>query len=381
MAVLTDEQEELATAVRELAADHCAEQRVRDTAASPSGRDDSLWEQLIGLGMVRLAVPEDIGGQGGGVADLAVALEGLGAALACVPLLSSSIALAVLERATAVGAAESAAPLLARQASGESRGTVAAAEREAGWNPANPATRAVLDASGGARVNGTKVHVLDAVGADDHLVLASDDTSGAHVLVAVGSAAPGITVAGVDGLDPTRRISSLTLNDASGTVVATGEHAGAAVGHGLDVVAVLLAAEQVGVPSRCLDAAVGYAKVREQFGVPVGTFQAIKHKCADMLVRVESARSLIRSAAVALDAGSSDAGTLASAARAYCSEVAVSCAADNIEIHGGIGFTWEHAAHLYLRRAKSAEAMFGSPAGHRERVVALTERDLGLERI
>jgi alkylation response protein AidB-like acyl-CoA dehydrogenase len=372
MAVRTEEQDGLASALRTLLADLSSEQRVRLVADTDSGLDERLWARLRDVGLLGLAVPESSGGQGGGVADLAVAFEECGRALACVPLLSASVALAVLEGLVDAVDSARARTALERLCAGERRATLALAEGRRGWRLDGLSSHVTHDADGWV-VSGGKEYVLDGATADDLLVVAVAE--GVPVLLMVDAATDGVGVTAVPGLDITRRIASVRMVDARATLLADGAGVVAAVAHGLDVAAVLLAAEQVGGAQRCLEVAVAYAKVREQFGVPIGSFQAIKHKCADMLVLVEGARALMEAAATALDSGATDADQLVSSAKAYCSEAYVACAGESIQIHGGIGFTWEHAAHLYLRRAKSTEMLFGSPAEHRERVVSLIEAE------
>jgi acyl-CoA dehydrogenase len=372
MAVRTEEQDGLASALRALLADLSSEQRVRLAADTDSGLDERLWARLRDVGLLGLAVPESSGGQGAGVADLAVAFEECGRALACVPLLSASVALAVLEGLVDAVDSAPARTALERLCAGERRATLALAEGRRGWRLDGVSSHVTRDADGWV-VSGGKEYVLDGATADDLLVVAVAE--GVPVLLMVDAATDGVVVTAVPGLDITRRIASVRMVDARATLLADGAGVVAAVAHGLDVAAVLLAAEQVGGAQRCLEVAVAYAKVREQFGVPIGSFQAIKHKCADMLVLVEGARALMEAAATALDSGAIDADQLVSSAKAYCSEAYVACAGESIQIHGGIGFTWEHAAHLYLRRAKSTEMLFGSPAEHRERVVSLIEAE------
>jgi len=366
MSVRTEEQNELAGALRKLLSDLSDEHRIRSVADTESGVDDVLWARLREFGLVGMTVQESAGGQGGGLADLAVAFEETGRALACVPLLSVSVALAVLD---AVGNEPSLAAIH-RLCGGEQRATLALAEGRQGWRAEGLATRAEPDGEGWT-VSGEKAYVLDGATADELIVVACIDDELA--LFAVDAGASGVTNTPVAGLDLTRRFSTISLAGVAASLLARGPVASVAVLQGLAAAAVLLAAEQVGGAQRCLEAAVEYAKVREQFGVPIGSFQAIKHKCADMLVLVEGARALFTGAAVALDADEADALGLASSAKAYCSDAYVHCAEENIQIHGGIGFTWDHPAHLYLRRAKSTEVLFGSPVEHRERVVALLE--------
>ncbi|MDT7694307.1 MAG: hypothetical protein QOI75_3674, partial [Pseudonocardiales bacterium] len=222
------------------------------------------------------------------------------------------------------------------------------------------------------RLAGEKLYVLDGTVADLLLVVAT--TERGPGLFAVAPDAPGLTRTGMATLDATRKQARLVLDDTPATLV--GEDGGAAgpLAAALDVGAAALAAEQAGGARRVLEMAVEYAKVREQFGRPIGSYQAIKHKCADMLLEVESSTSAAYAAGWAIDGESAEIGVLASLAKAYCSEAYYHCAAENIQVHGGIGFTWEHPAHLYFKRATSTEILLGSPRYHRE----LLTRRLGI---
>jgi alkylation response protein AidB-like acyl-CoA dehydrogenase len=217
---------------------------------------------------------------------------------------------------------------------------------------------------------GEKLYVLDGTVADLLLVVATTGR-GPGLFAVAPDDAPGLTRTAMATLDATRKQARLVLDGTPATLV--GEDGGAAgpLAAALDVGAAALAAEQAGGARRVLEMAVEYAKVREQFGRPIGSYQAIKHKCADMLLEVESSTSAAYAAGWAIDGESAEIGVLASLAKAYCSEAYHHCAAENIQIHGGIGFTWEHPAHLYFKRATSTEVLLGSPRYHRE---LLTQR-------
>jgi alkylation response protein AidB-like acyl-CoA dehydrogenase len=369
--VRTDEQRQLAESLRALLEAESPEPRVRDVAGTATGVDEPLWRRLRELGVVGLGVPEESGGQGGGIADLAVAFAEAGRALACVPLLSVSAALAVL----AVTDTDPARAALRRLAGGERRATPALAEGGR-WSADGLTTRVGPDGT----VTGRKEYVLDAATAAEYVVLAAGATG--PVLVLVDRDGPGVEVREAAGLDTTRRFGTVTLTGAQATVLASGDAAVAAVATGLDRAAVLLATEQAGGARRCLDDSVAYARVREQFGAPIGSFQSIKHRCADMLLLVEGAEAVAGAAGAALDAGVTgpELELLVGSAGSYCAEAFVACAGENIQIHGGIGFTWEHSAHLFLRRAKSGAALFGGPARYRERVVAGLEAGVPADR-
>jgi alkylation response protein AidB-like acyl-CoA dehydrogenase len=356
--VLSGEQLELQASMGDLLTDHSPESRVREVITEGAAFDTALWEQLSKLGVPGLAVPEALGGQGGTLTDLCVALVEAGAALACVPLLTTTSAIATLQ---AAGATELIGPL----ATGEQVWTLATAERRAGWNPHQIATEAGRQ-DGNWVLRGEKSYVPHATAAYGLVVTARTDHGPG--LFAVTADAPGLTIGAARSLDATRPLGKVTFEDAPARELAVGTAAGAAFASATDSIAVLLAADASGVARRCLDMAVEYAKTRHQFGRAIGSFQSIKHACADLAVAGEGALSLTWDAASTVDSEAADASIAAATAKAYCCDAAVRCAEQNIQIHGGVGFTWEHPAHLYLRRAKGDELLFGSPEEHRDRV-------------
>ena len=221
-------------------------------------------------------------------------------------------------------------------------------------------------------LRGRRWFVLDGATAD--VVLVAATTRVGPSLFAVRRDASGLTSTPLETLDMTRRLANLEFDDLPGTLIGADGAGDAAMRAARTAVLAGLAAEQVGGARRAMEMSVEYAKVREQFGRPIGSFQAIKHKCADMLLEVESSTSAAYAAGQAIDDRSDETALLASLAKAYCSEAFYHVAAENIQVHGGIGFTWEHPAHLYFRRAKSTEMLFGNPMHHRERVL----EELGL---
>jgi alkylation response protein AidB-like acyl-CoA dehydrogenase len=258
------------------------------------------------------------------------------------------------------GAAEEFLPALAE---GATIATLAVCEDDGAWTTDHLQTTARRSGDG-YLLDGRKSFVLDGHTADLLLVVAQAD--GGPSLFAVAGDAGGLSRRLLETLDMTRKQAALTLDGVPARLI--GEEGGAedAVRRTLRLAAVALAAEQVGGAQRCLDMSVEYAKIRMQFGRPIGSFQAIKHMCADLLLEVESARSAAYYAAWAAEEGSDELPLVSSLAKAFCSEAYFRAAADNIQIHGGIGFTWEHDAHLYYRRAKSTELMLGTPEEHRE---------------
>jgi alkylation response protein AidB-like acyl-CoA dehydrogenase len=358
----SEEQEELRSAVRRFLAEKSPEPQVRRMMATEEGYDPDVWRQMADqLGLQSLAIPEKYGGAGFGFVELVVVLEEMGAALLCAPYLSSVVLGA---NALATSGDEAAQhEWLPKIASGESIVTLALLEDSGKWTLDAVSMTATRD--GGSWVlDGHKNFVLDGHVAD--LVLVAARTEGGLSLFALEGDAEGLVRHLLPTMDQTRKQARLELSRAPATLI--GAEGGAAPGltKTLQLAAVALAAEQVGGAQRCLDSSVEYAKTRIQFGRPIGSFQAIKHKCADMLLEVESARSAAYYAGWAAAEDSDELAVVASLAKSYCSEAYFHAAAENIQIHGGIGFTWEHDAHLYFKRAKSSELLFGDPAYHRE---------------
>jgi alkylation response protein AidB-like acyl-CoA dehydrogenase len=328
--------------------------------------DRGVWEQLaVQLGAQALAIPEEQGGAGASLAEQLLVLEELGRVLYDGPFLATVIATAVLNT---IGPAAAGA-LLQGIAEGATVATLAEAEGDAFFRP--PADTQVHIAGPTARVTGVKRYVLDGGVADVLLVTAT--TPEEPALVAVETSAAGVEVTPVRTLDRTRRMATVSLKDAEGTVLAVGADAARALAHACDVAIAALAAEQVGGAARCLELTVEYSKLREQFGRPIGSFQALKHRCADVLVSVEQSRSAVLYAAWASQEDPAELGTAACVAGARASEAYLQAAQENLQMHGGIGYTWEHDAHLYLRRAKSSHQLFGSPAEHRRRLADLVK--------
>ncbi len=332
--------------------------------------DAKLWGVLAGeIGLCGLSLPERYGGSGYSRADRAAALHEMGRCLLPSPFLASAVLAA--ETLLATGDEDVLAGVLPGLAAGTTLAAVAYQETPGG--DGRP-VRAVRDGTSWL-LTGSRSFVLDGGQADLILVPAGTE-SGIALFAVDAAAARGLSRRPMRTLDPSRPQARLDFAATPGRLagaVGAGVHA---VRQGLAHATVALAAEQVGGAERCLEAAVEYAGMRRQFGRPIGSFQAIKHKCADLLILVESARSAARYAAsVSSSPGSGeDLYAAAALAGAYCSTAYFTVAAENIQIHGGIGFTWEHHAHLYFRRAKASEVMFGTPVEHR----AFLARHLGL---
>jgi alkylation response protein AidB-like acyl-CoA dehydrogenase len=361
------EQEELRASVRRFLTDRAPLPRVR--ALMDGGETDwAVWEQAGSqLGLQGLAIPESYGGAGFSFAEQAVVLEEFGAALYGGPYLASAVlAATALLASPDEGARREFLPGIA---SGQTVATLAFTEDGGSWDPAAIRLSAVKDgpgANGAWRLDGHKSFVLDGATAGLILVVAATDTG--LSLFAVTADADGLSRAALPALDQTRQLARLEFAGVTGRLIGSPGDGAAALDRALDVAAVALAAEQLGGAQRALDMAVEYAKVRRQFDRPIGSFQAIKHRCADLLLEVESLRSAVGYAAAAVAEDSAEIPVLASLVKAYASETYFHVAAENIQIHGGIGFTWEHDAHLYFKRAKASELFLGDGAYHRERL-------------
>jgi alkylation response protein AidB-like acyl-CoA dehydrogenase len=287
----------------------------------------------------------------------------MGRALLCAPFFSSVALAANLLLASGDDAAKK--DYLPAIANG-SLATVALVEESGRWDEEGVQLTALRE-GGNWTLTGEKRYVLDGHVADLVLVVARTDAGVS--LFAVDKGAPGFTAEPLLTMDQTRKQAKLAFAGTPGRLIGSDGSGWAPVAKMLDLAAVALAAEQVGTAQKVLDMSVEYAKVRVQFGRPIGSFQAIKHKCADMLVEVESAKSAAYYAGWAAAEDDSELPVVASLAKAYCSDAAFNATAENIQIHGGIGFTWEHPAHLYFKRAKSSQLLFGDPAYHRELLV------------
>jgi alkylation response protein AidB-like acyl-CoA dehydrogenase len=368
--VFTDEQQDLRAMVRRFLADKSPASEVRRLMATEAGYDPAVWAQLGQLGLAGLVIPEKYGGAGCGPVEQLVVCEEMGAALLCAPYLASAVlaAGALLASGDAVAQAD----LLPGIASGGTKATLAVPEDDGSWAPGEFGVTARRSGEE-YLLDGRKSFVLDGMIADLILVAASSDDGPA--LLAVDGDAPGLSRQPMQTLDMTRKLAVLTFGQTPGRPVGQPGAAGQIVAQAVRGGVLALAAEQAGGAQRCLDMAVAHAKVRHQFGRPIGSFQAVKHMCADMLLEVESARSAAYRAAWAAADGDAELPLFASLAKAYCSQAYFQVAASNIQVHGGIGFTWDHDAHLYYRRAKSAEVMLGTPASHREFVAGLLLKD------
>ena len=360
----TDEQEELRKTVRSFLENKSSEEAVRVQMETEDGYDAAVWSQMgEQMGLQGLSIPEEFGGSGYGFVELGIVLEEMGRALLCAPFFST----AVLAANTLLQSGDDAAKAkyLPGIASGETIATLAYVEPSGKWDESGITMQATR--SGDAyTLSGTKSFVLDGNAAG--LIIVAAKTDAGTSLFAVDGDASGLTKTNLSTMDQTRKQAKLDFDNTPAELIGTDGKGWDTLDTVLDLAAVALAAEQVGGAQKVLEMAVDYAKVRVQFGRPIGSFQAIKHKCADMLLEVESAKSAAYYGMWCASEMNDELASTASLAKAYCSEAYFHAAAENIQIHGGIGFTWEHPAHLYFKRAKSSELLFGDPTYHREQL-------------
>ena len=365
--IFTDEQAQLRAAVRKFCADNFDEQSVRRLMESDPTFDPKVWTRLgTELGVLGLSVPEDDGGVGGTLVDQAVAVEELGASLACGPMFGT-VYLAI-PALVAASAGETRDGLLADLVEGRRTAAFAVTDRAGAFDPASVEV-AVNEGTDGDTLTGTVERVVDA-GAADVLLVAARGPDGI-ALYAIDATTAGVQRRPLATLDLTRPQATVELSGAPGLLLAGPAEADRVITHALQVGSALLAVEQVGAGQHLLDLSVSYAKSRLQFGRPIGSFQAIKHKLADLLVELEHARSTAYHAVWALTDGSDHPALAASIAQATASAALARIAADTVQVHGGIGFTWEHQAHLYFKRATTDAALLGSAEQHRSRVAEL----------
>jgi alkylation response protein AidB-like acyl-CoA dehydrogenase len=368
----SEDQNELRRAARRFLEAESSEERVRAAMDTERGYDEAVWERLSEeLAWTALTIPEEYGGLGMSPLDQYALLEEMGRSLLCSPFFST---VCLGANALMLGGSEAQKErYLPGVAAGETTATLAYGEANNRMD-ADGIETTYGPTDDGYVLSGGKRYVIDGHTADLLIVAArQENSSGAEgvSLFLVPADTEGVGREWTPTMDQTRRLAAIELDGA----VVSAEALLAEEGRGwdlcertLDLARIALAAEQVGAAERCLEMSVEYAKVRKQFGRAIGSFQAIKHKCADMLTMIESARSAAFYASALAAQGEADLREAASSAKAFCSDTFFHCAAENIQIHGGIGFTWEHPAHLYFKRAKASETLFGAPSFHRERV-------------
>jgi alkylation response protein AidB-like acyl-CoA dehydrogenase len=357
-------EQELRTTVREMLAEQSPPERVLARCENGEPYDPKLWRILAAeMGLAGLAVPEQYGGGGAGLPEVAVVAEELGRSVAPVPYLGSAVV--ATTALLAVGDAE----LLAGLAGGAVTAALAVPFATPPGSANLPAVQVDVEWVGevGGSLTGTVPGIADALGAD---VLLVPTAAG---LYDVPATADGVDRRPVVSLDLTRPLCDLVLDGAPGRLLAAGPAGAQAVDAALTAGAALLASEQLGVAHWCLESTVEYAKSRYQFARPVGSFQAVKHRLADVWVALAQARAVAEHAAACAGAGDPDTAVAVALAQAFCAPVAVQAAQECVQLHGGIGFTWEHPAHLYLKRAKSASIAFGTADRHRAALAALVD--------
>ena len=362
----TDEHDELRATVRAFLEEKSDETAVREHMASERGWDPAVWKQMAEqMGLAGLIIEEEHGGAGYGYVELLIAMEEMGRALLCSPFLGTAVLAANAIQLCADEATRK--ELLAGIASGEQIVSLAWAEPNRRWELDGIELRARAKGDG-FELDGRKAWVLDGHVADVLLVAARSDAG--LELFRVDAGAEGLSRTLVPSLDLTRKLAHVELAATPARRVSAGDQS-AGLERALALAVAALTAEQVGGAQMCLEMATDYAKSRLQFGRPIGSYQAIKHKCADMLVEVEFAKSAAYNACFAAAHDEDDFLECAALAKAYCSEAYFHAAGDNIQIHGGMGFTWEHPAHLYFKRAKASDLLFGDAAHHREVLAGL----------
>ena len=358
----SEEQDQLREFVRSFLEDKSSEEAVREQMETDQGYDEAVWSQMAEqMGLQALAIPEEYGGQGFGFIEQVVVLEEMGRALLCAPYFSSCVLAA--NTLLQSGDEDAKSAHLPGIASGETRAALAFTEESGRWDEGGITMQATQSGDGWT-LDGVKSYVLD--GATANLLIVAARSDAGVSLFAVDADAAGLTRTALSTMDQTRKQAKLEFSGTPATLIGSDGAGWDTLSTVLDLAAVALAAEQVGGAQMVLDMSVEYAKVRVQFGRPIGSFQAIKHKCADMLLEVESAKSAAYYAGWCANEMNDELPQVASLAKSYCSEAYFHAAAENIQIHGGIGFTWEHPAHLYFKRAKSSELLFGDPTYHRE---------------
>ena len=363
-----DERDELRSTARGLLARESSSERVRATVAEPPGFDRALWDTMAELGWTTIHVPSDRGGAGCGYADLAVVLHELGRAITPSPFLASAVLASgalMLADDDGIGG-----ELLSLLASGAALGSVAFAGTDGSYDCAR-LTTGWRSAGGSLRLNGASGFVLDADLAAV-IVVAARDEDGAVAAVAVDTTTPGLRIEQTATVDETRRLFTVSFDDVSvdadRMLCEPGARAEALFGNVLALGVVAAACDATGTAEHALERAADYAKERTQFGKPIGSFQAVKHMCADMAIAVEASRAATRAAAEALDGDPAAWSTTAAITSSYVGPACSHACALGLRVYGGMGFTWEHDSHLFVKRVKLDECLFGTPAWHRRRL-------------
>ena len=345
----------------------CKPERVRELMATETAYDESLWRAIADQGWTGLIIPEEYGGLGLGLVDLVAVVEEMGRACLPGPFLSTLWAAALIERAGSEGQRKQ---YLEPISAGDLKATVALLEEDADWNPAAVTMRAEKDGKT-FKLRGRKEYVTDAAVADVIICVARDNDG--LVFLPVEKGARGVKITPMSGLDQTRKLYSVDFDDVAiqeADALAFTTKPQESFEAATDIANVAICAEMVGLMQWTLDTTVDYAKTRQQFGRSIGVYQAVQHQCADMYLMTESARSAAYYAAWTVSENDPAAKLAVSVAKSYCSDGAREVGNRGVQVHGGIGFTWEHNIHLYYKRAKSSEIMFGDANYHREKVAS-----------
>ena len=364
----SEEQEMLRDAAKRFLADNCPTTYVRKMMAHETGHDKDFWKKLVELGWPGLLIPEQYGGQGGSFLDMTVIAEEAGKALVPGPFFTAALIGAPL--AVEGCTEEQKKDILPRMAKGEFIGTLALAEASGRFDAEGVQLKATKSGNDYV-ISGEKFFVPDAHVANAMVVAVRTGGSGEKgiTLVIVPTNASGVTITQLKTVDMTRRLCHVKFDNVKTSTLLGREGEGWPIlRRVLDVATAALSAEMVGTAQKALDMSVDYAKTRVQFGKPIGSFQAVKHKCVDMMVAVENARSLTYYACWTVDEKTPEAATAVPMAKAYASDMAKNVTSEAIQVHGGIGFTWEHDMHLFHRRALAGEANLGNAPVHRESV-------------
>jgi alkylation response protein AidB-like acyl-CoA dehydrogenase len=362
---LNKAQKLLQQSARDFFARELKPERVRELMATDTAHDDGLWRAMADQGWTGLIIPEDFGGLGLSVVDLIAVSEEMGRACLPGPFLSTLWAAALIDRAGSEGQRKQ---YLEPIAAGDMKATVALLEEDADWNPESVGLRAEKEGRE-YRLNGRKEFVTDADVAD--LIICVARGNDGLVLAPVAKGAKGIKITATPGVDATRKLYSIEFDNViapESDALAFNIQTLSAVESATNTATVALCAEMVGGMQWMLETGVEYAKTRQQFGKPIGVYQAVQHQLADMFLMTESARSAVYYAAWAVSENDPSAKLAVSVAKACCSDAAREAGNRGAQVHGGIGFTWEHNLQLYYKRAKASEIMFGDAHYHREEI-------------
>jgi alkylation response protein AidB-like acyl-CoA dehydrogenase len=358
---LTESQEFLKNSARQFFAGECPSAELRRLMETDTAYDATLWSKLVEQGYTGIIFPEEYGGVGLGKVELMLLMEEAGRALLPGPFFSTVVlAGSVLD---SIGTPAHKKSYLDPICKGEVLSTVAILEASASWNPAD-----VQLTAGKGKITGEKLFVSDAAVADFIIVVARNG------VFVVDSKSHGLKISPMSGMDLTRKLYAVEFDNTP--AVELGSLAN--LPRAFDIATAALAAELAGGMQRTLDITVEYARTRKQFGKPIGIFQAVQHQCADMYLETESSRSAVYYAGWALEENSPDAAVAVSIAKMYCTDAARTVGNRGIQIHGGMGFTWENDLHLYYRRAKASETAFGDATFHRERIASMVINSCGI---